>query len=83
MNANVAGHNLGIGFLLPGYKGPGTYTSGVANAGVSADGHNYGPPASYTLVIKADGSGSLTFSNAADPLNSSSVISGNETWTCH
>lgn len=83
MNAAVAGHQVGIAFLLPGYTGPGTYTSGVANAGVSADGHVYGPPSSYTLVVKADGSGSLTFSRAADPLNGSSVISGSETWTCH
>lgn len=82
-NATVAGHQLGIAFVLPGYTGPGTYSTGVTNTGIDADGHVYGSPASYSLVVNADGSGSLTFSNAADPLNSSAVISGSETWTCH
>lgn len=82
MDENVSGHHLGIAFVLPGYTGPGTFTTGVSNTGLNVDYHVY-TAAGYKLVINGDGSGSLTFSNAADPLNSSAVISGSETWTCH
>jgi hypothetical protein len=83
LNGNVSGHQIGIAFLLPHYAGPGSFTSGLGNTGIDADSHVYDSPAAYKLVINGDGSGSLTFSNAADPLNSSAVISGSETWTCH
>lgn len=80
--ATVGGHEVGIAFVFTTYRGPGTYTSDPANKGLDVDGHTYGPPASYTLKVNADGSGSLTFTGAADPLDSSKVESGSETWTC-
>jgi hypothetical protein len=83
MNATVAGHVIGIAYVLPGYTGPGTFTKGVTNTGLELDGHVYTGPAGYTLVINADGSGSLTFSKEPGALESSSVVSGSETWTCH
>jgi hypothetical protein len=80
--ASVGGHMVGLAFVFSTYAGPGSYTHDPANKGLEVDGHVYGPPSSYTLKVAPDGSGSLTFSNAANPLASSQVLSGSESWTC-
>ncbi len=80
--ATVGGHQVGVGFVFVKYNGPGTYTNDPGNKGLDADGHTYGRPASYSLTVKPDGSGGLTFTNATDPLDPKKAVSGSETWTC-
>jgi hypothetical protein len=70
------------------YKGPGTFTKedilkgGGTDIIVGPNSYNaVAPAATASLTMKANGSGSFTFSNAP-PVKAGKSLSGRVTWTC-
>jgi hypothetical protein len=85
------GHTYDGGISIATYTGPGTFTGDALGGGLDEafidaqvddqDTHNFqGDPASATAITKADGSGSLVFTDWQDA--NSTTVSGTLTWTC-